>query len=165
MGSMLTEDESRFADRAIEAVRCAEARAVILGHLASMTSGAVSEDILLCEEEIPYGWLFPQCSCVVHHGGVGTVAAALFAGRPSIVVPQISAQQYLGNVLVRTGLATGVFDTAAFDPLKLAAAIRGAVNDQKNLQTAKIWQANITRDRGVLAAADQIEQHSKVLGR
>ncbi|KAF1890539.1 hypothetical protein Lal_00041324 [Lupinus albus] len=31
---------------------------------------------------IPYGWLFPNCAAVIHHGGSGTTAAALRAGTP-----------------------------------------------------------------------------------
>ncbi|XP_057434019.1 sterol 3-beta-glucosyltransferase UGT80B1 isoform X2 [Lotus japonicus] len=31
---------------------------------------------------IPYGWLFPKCAAVIHHGGSGTTAAALQAGTP-----------------------------------------------------------------------------------
>lgn len=31
----------------------------------------------------PHAWLFPRCSCVVHHGGLGTTEATLRAGIPS----------------------------------------------------------------------------------
>jgi UDP:flavonoid glycosyltransferase YjiC (YdhE family) len=35
----------------------------------------------------PFRRLFPLCGAVVHHGGVGTTAAALEAGRPQLVLP------------------------------------------------------------------------------
>jgi rhamnosyltransferase subunit B len=35
----------------------------------------------------PFQRLFPRCAAVVHHGGVGTVAKALAAGVPQLVVP------------------------------------------------------------------------------
>jgi len=38
-------------------------------------------------EEAPHGWLLPQCSCFVHHGGAGTTHAALAAGIPSVITP------------------------------------------------------------------------------
>ena len=31
--------------------------------------------------------IFPRCAAVVHHGGIGTVAQALAAGIPQLVVP------------------------------------------------------------------------------
>ena len=35
----------------------------------------------------PFRQLFPRCGAVVHHGGVGTTAAALEAGCPQLVLP------------------------------------------------------------------------------
>jgi UDP:flavonoid glycosyltransferase YjiC (YdhE family) len=36
---------------------------------------------------VPHDWLFKHVSCVVHHGGAGTAAAGIAAGRPTVVVP------------------------------------------------------------------------------
>ena len=35
----------------------------------------------------PFRQLFPRCAAVVHHGGVGTVAEALHAGVPQLILP------------------------------------------------------------------------------
>ncbi|KAI9003037.1 hypothetical protein DFJ74DRAFT_775082 [Hyaloraphidium curvatum] len=43
---------------------------------------------------VPHGALFPHLSCAVHHGGSGTLSAALLAGVPSVVVP-FFGDQYL----------------------------------------------------------------------
>ncbi|CAJ2644694.1 sterol 3-beta-glucosyltransferase UGT80A2 [Trifolium pratense] len=43
---------------------------------------------------IPYGWLFPKCAAVVHHGGSGTTAAALQAGTPQVICPFVLDQFY-----------------------------------------------------------------------
>ena len=32
---------------------------------------------------VPHDWLFPQMAAVVHHGGAGTTAAGLRAGKPT----------------------------------------------------------------------------------
>jgi len=37
--------------------------------------------------DVPHTWLLPHCSCLVHHGGAGTVQTALRAGVPSVVTP------------------------------------------------------------------------------
>ncbi|KAL5176178.1 Sterol 3-beta-glucosyltransferase UGT80A2 [Glycine soja] len=50
---------------------------------------------LLCfSGSVPYGWLFPKCAAVIHHGGSGTTAAALQAGTPQVVCPFILDQFY-----------------------------------------------------------------------
>jgi len=35
----------------------------------------------------PFQQLFPHCAAVVHHGGIGTVAKALAAGTPQLILP------------------------------------------------------------------------------
>ena len=35
----------------------------------------------------PFSALLPHCAALVHHGGIGTVAQALTAGIPQLVVP------------------------------------------------------------------------------
>ena len=42
--------------------------------------------------EASHQWLFPRCSCVVHHGGLGTTQAALRAGVPSVITPVFGDQ-------------------------------------------------------------------------
>ncbi|CAJ1963621.1 unnamed protein product [Sphenostylis stenocarpa] len=50
---------------------------------------------LLCfSGSVPYGWLFPKCAAVIHHGGSGTTAAALQAGTPQVVCPFVLDQFY-----------------------------------------------------------------------
>jgi UDP:flavonoid glycosyltransferase YjiC (YdhE family) len=36
--------------------------------------------------ECPHDWLFPRVAAVCHHGGAGTTAAGLLAGKPTVVV-------------------------------------------------------------------------------
>lgn len=45
-------------------------------------------------DSAPHDWLFPRMAAVVHHGGAGTTAAGLRAGRPSIVCPAFGDQSF-----------------------------------------------------------------------
>ena len=56
-------------------------------------------------EWIPHSWLFPRMAAVVHHGGVGTTAAGLAAGVPSIITPFFADQPFWGSVYMDWELA------------------------------------------------------------
>jgi rhamnosyltransferase subunit B len=36
---------------------------------------------------IPFREIFPRCAAIVHHGGIGTTAEALAAGKPQLILP------------------------------------------------------------------------------
>lgn len=44
-------------------------------------------DILYVKYQVPHAWLFPRVKLAIHHGGAGTVAYALKAGIPQIIMP------------------------------------------------------------------------------
>ena len=52
----------------------------------------------------PHDWLFGHCRGVVHHGGAGTVAAGLRAGKPSFICPFFGDQFFWGQVVYRAGV-------------------------------------------------------------
>jgi rhamnosyltransferase subunit B len=54
----------------------------------------------------PFRQLLPLCGVLVHHGGVGTTAAALEAGCPQLVLPL--AWDQLDNAARVVGLRVGV---------------------------------------------------------
>jgi rhamnosyltransferase subunit B len=54
----------------------------------------------------PYSKLFPLCRAVVHHGGIGTVAKALAAGTPQLVMPIAYDQLDNAKRIVRLGAGT-----------------------------------------------------------
>lgn len=47
--------------------------------------------------------LFKHASVVVHHGGAGTTASALFAGKPHIIVPHVGDQSFFAAEVERLG--------------------------------------------------------------
>jgi sterol 3beta-glucosyltransferase len=77
------------------------------GLLASGWGGLKATDLpgnIFMLEQAPHEWLFPQVSAVVHHGGAGTTAAGLRAGKPTVIVPLIADQPFWGNVIYRLGV-------------------------------------------------------------
>jgi UDP:flavonoid glycosyltransferase YjiC (YdhE family) len=163
MGSMATFDAQRLAQTFGKALRLARLRGVLVCGWSGLTPAQDGDDLLVIDEA-DYEWLFPRAGCVVHHGGVGTVAAVLRAGVPSILLPQIRSQEAFGHMLVRERIATGVLETDSLDPAALAQAMGQALNDAAVRGSAQRWRALVREDAGVGAAADLIEDHWRRLG-
>ncbi|MFJ8106834.1 glycosyltransferase [Streptomyces sp. NPDC096132] len=87
-GSMQTGDPAATDTVVRTALRRANLRGVLPG------DPATSEDDILVVGDTPHDWLFPRTAAVVHHGGAGTTASALRAGRPSLVCPFFGDQPY-----------------------------------------------------------------------
>jgi sterol 3beta-glucosyltransferase len=58
-------------------------------------------------DEVPHEWLFPQVAAVVHHGGAGTTATALRAGKPTIICPLLGDQAFWAAWSTSVGLDRG----------------------------------------------------------
>lgn len=79
----------------LHAVRAAGARAIIARGWGGLDAEP-SEDVLVVDE-VPHELLFPRVSAVVHHGGSGTTAAGLRAGRPTLICPVLGDQPFWGE--------------------------------------------------------------------
>jgi UDP:flavonoid glycosyltransferase YjiC (YdhE family) len=164
MGSMVMFDPERYVRVVGEALRNAGERGIIVTSWAGIDGAAGEIDGVYCVREVPYDWLFPRAGCIVHHGGCGTVAAAVRAGVPSILLPQVLCQVDFAKVLLRQGLAAGAFDIRTVTAAELGRAIGVAVHDERFAAAAADWRERVRTDRGLAAAADLIEAHWHAVG-
>jgi UDP:flavonoid glycosyltransferase YjiC (YdhE family) len=77
-------------------------------------------------EGIPHNWIFTKVGAIVHHGGVGTAAAAFRAGVPSVFVPHIFDQEYWGERAFELGVAPPPINRKDLSAERLSAAVRQA---------------------------------------
>merc|ERR1711892_24133 len=89
-------------------------------------------------DKAPHEWLFPQVSLTVHHGGAGTLNAALRAGVPTIVTP-VFGDQYDNSFFVqKLGVGVGFEEKLQkIDARDLSKAIDAVVNDPAMTTRAK----------------------------
>ncbi|MGP5268691.1 glycosyltransferase [Brachybacterium alimentarium] len=85
-----------------EAVDRAGIRAVVATGWGGVDLQEASPRILTLDEA-PHDHLFPRVSAVVHHGGAGTTAAGLRAGRPTLVAPVLGDQAFWGQRVAALG--------------------------------------------------------------
>jgi sterol 3beta-glucosyltransferase len=98
-----------------------------------------------------------QITAVIHHGGAGTTAAGLRAGRPTIAVPFFADQYFWGDRLKALGVGQSV-PRNRLTADKLARAIETAVTDPAmQAQAAQLGQ-KIRAEDGVGRAVAAVQQ-------
>src|SRR5262249_14809790 len=80
--------------------------------------------------------VFPQASCVVHHGGLGTSAQGLKAGVPQLVMPLAYDQADNATRMRRLGVASLLYPKR-FKGQAVAARLKHLLEDDNVKQSAK----------------------------
>lgn len=110
---------------------------------------------------VPHDWLFQHVSCVVHHGGAGTTAAGITAGKPTIVVPFFGDQPFWGAMIARAGAGPPPIHSKQLTADKLAEAIKEALKPSM-LEKAKELASKIAQEKGTDVAAKSFNDHLDV---
>jgi hypothetical protein len=106
---------------------------------------------------VPHDWLFRHVSCVVHHGGAGTTAAGITAGRPTVVVPFFGDQPFWGAMVARAGAGPKPIPHKQLTVDKLADAINFCLKPE-SLERAQALASKIAAEQGNNLAAQSIHQ-------
>ncbi|ETM30599.1 hypothetical protein L914_21725, partial [Phytophthora nicotianae] len=70
----------------------------------------------------------PRVCAVVHHGGAGTTAAGLLAGKPTFIVPFFGDQPFWGHAVVKAGVGVKPCPIAQLTTEKLREAFVGLID-------------------------------------
>lgn len=79
-------------------------RAILQEGWGKLGHGVPLPDTILRIGNCPHTWLLPRMAAVCHHGGAGTTAAGLIAGKPTMIVPFTGDQPFWGQAVFRQGL-------------------------------------------------------------
>lgn len=109
----------------------------------------------------PHDWLFRHVSCVVHHGGAGTTAAGIAAGRSTIIVPFFGDQPFWGAMVAKAGAGPQPIPYKELTAEKLADAIRFALDPIVSSKAAAL-AAKIGSEHGSENGALSFEKHLHV---
>ena len=102
-GSMRHDDPARLAREVVDGLRRAGRRGILLAGWSGLSVSGGGD--ILAVEEVPLGGLLPRAAAIVHHGGVGTVGAALHAGTPQVISPFFGDQSFWAGRLRELGVA------------------------------------------------------------
>jgi len=147
---------------ALEALARAGKRGVVLGGWGKLHElapkradlAAYAAASVLFLPHFPHSWLLPRSCCLVHHGGLGTMQAALRAGCPQVVTP-VNIDQFSSAKRV-TELRAGVGFTTPL-PEITAATLAGAIAKAQLTRPSPYLAARLRNERGVETAAELLE--------
>ncbi|GGG12848.1 hypothetical protein GCM10007304_28550 [Rhodococcoides trifolii] len=100
--------------------------------------------------------LFPLCRAVVHHGGAGSTAAGLRAGKPTLVCWVSSDQPFWGSRLTRLGLGAST-SLRGMTTESLTAGLRTVLSHETGSTAQRFAQTMVGPRSAVERAADLVE--------
>lgn len=157
-GSIVVDDPNAMTTMIFEAVKKTGQRALV-----SKGWGGLGADELGIPEGVfmlgncPHDWLFKRVSCVVHHGGAGTTAAGIAAGRPTVIIPFFGDQPFWGAMTARAGAGPKPVPYKELTADKLAELIQDALKPS-SLERAAELSDKIKQETGAETGADSFHK-------
>ena len=108
-------------------------------------------------ESAPHEWLFPRMAAVVHHGGAGTTAEGLRAGKPTVICPTtMNDQLFWGRRVRDLGVGPEPIPQKKLTAETLLRAIKTSTEDGNVRERAAVLGERIRAERGVARAVEVI---------
>ena len=161
LGTALVNDPGDFYERSFRTAEMLGRRAVFLGLDGALGDNAHTvrrtlPPTMIGAGYVPHSLIFPHAEAVVHHGGVGTTAQALRAGKPQLITPFAGDQPDNAMRMCRLGVARQLAPNL-YIPRRAAAALAALTRDRSvSLKAGEIGRS-VASERGAEVAADRIE--------
>jgi UDP:flavonoid glycosyltransferase YjiC (YdhE family) len=154
LGSLAGLAAGDFFPESVKAAQRLKRRAVLLtGHAPAAPVG--DGTVHVCRHT-PHAAIFPRAAAVVHHGGVGTVAQALRAGVPQLVVPHLGDQWDNGARVARLGVGRTI-RARRYTARRAARLLAGLLSDPAVAERAGRVARLVRAEDGARAGADLID--------
>lgn len=156
-GSMPVSKPEKMSAIISEALRAANLRGV----LQAGWGGLAHQDAhLITINDVPHEWLFPQMTAIVHHGGAGTTHAAVWAGKPSLIVPFMADQPFWARRIHGLGLGVSPIPPKKITVENLSAALRTLTTDSALRERAAQMGELIRAENGLQTTCEFIEKYA-----
>ncbi|GMF56802.1 unnamed protein product [Phytophthora fragariaefolia] len=157
-GSMVLADPMATTKMIVQAAQQANVRVLIQSSWSDMAGDLDIPDNVFFIGNCPHDWLMPRVCAVVHHGGAGTTAAGLLAGKPTFIVPFFGDQPFWGHAVVKAGVGVDPCPIAQLTTEKLREAFVGLM-DPKLRSRALHLQYTMRREDGAGEAVRSFYRH------
>jgi len=155
-GSMAARDPEQTTQTVLRTLRQTGQRALLARGWGGIDANDTPDAVFLLDEA-PHDWLFPQCAAVVHHGGAGTTAAGLRAGRPTVICPFFGDQPFWGRRVHALGAGPPPIPQKKLTADRLSMALRSATGDTTMRRRAAQIGEKIRAEDGIGRAIDCLQ--------
>ena len=104
------------------------------------SNNRLRSDRMVYQRFIPLDHLLPHASAIVHHGGIGTAAAAIEYGIPQLIIPRVFMQPWNAHWLKLLRVCR-VLDPKSYTADEGTAALRELMTNPKYARAAKTYAA------------------------
>ncbi len=112
-------------------------------------------------ESAPFDALIPRVKAVVHHGGLGTTAECLRAGKPMFICPPVypfGDQYFWGNLAYKKGVGIKPVPLSRLTQKKFIAGLKQLISNEDIYRNSLLIAAKINLENGVEKAVEVIEE-------
>lgn len=155
LGSSAVMVAGDFWRAAIAAAGQLKRRAILLTGAPPENLGTVPETVKVFDY-LPYSAVFPRAAATVHSGGIGTLAQALAAGRPQLIVPVAFDQPDNARRTVALGVGRSIPFSRATDSV-MTRELGALLATPGYASRARAVGGDVANEDGARAAADAIE--------
>ncbi len=157
LGSSAVMHPGTFFEQSIAAARKLGVRAILLvGNQSRDRFQGRLSDSMFVARYAPFSTVMPKASVIVHQGGIGTTAQALYAGRPMLVVPWSHDQPDNAERLRRLGVCR-TLQRSNYTAETVARELRMLLETPQYAKRAKEIRDQLLREDGLVTASDKIE--------
>jgi UDP:flavonoid glycosyltransferase YjiC (YdhE family) len=159
-GSMTNREPKEISSAVLRALEMTGLRAIVNTGWGGLPADELPRGIFAADW-VPFDWLYPRMSAVVHHGGCGTAAASFRAGVPAVIVPFFLDQFYWGRRVFEIGVGPRPILRKELNAGKLAAALKVATTDTGMRARAVELSARVSAENGVAGAVAAFTAHMR----
>lgn len=154
-GSMTSGDMGETLAIVLEAIRQSGVRVVLATGWGDVE--IPKQENVYIIDYVPHDWLFERVAAVVHHGGAGTTAAGVLAGKPTLVIPFGGDQPFWAMRARILGIGPKPIHRDKLTATKLAKALRNLVTVKTYRVASRELGERLRMENGIGIAANIIE--------
>lgn len=154
LGSSVSHHGAELHAAATQAARSINRRVLLLGSALPAPGGDAQ---VYATPYAPYPSVMPRAACIVHHAGIGTLAAAMASGRPSVIVPYAN-DEFDNAERARALTVATIVKRRSMSVKSLAAAMTHAMSTPAILSASSALAERMRTDDGPATAAAEIER-------
>ena len=144
-GSVLERYPQEFIELLIKVLKKKKIRTLLQGPLPQISCMSIP-DYMLIIDYTPHDWLFPHVKALLYHGGIGTTAEGLYAGKPLLAMPSILDQFFWAKKLPEWGVGPLPLSIKTFDEKLIESGLNQLLTTPSYQEKASQIKAHLIKE-------------------